>query len=120
MRGLVVVIGVPAVIGLGYWAYDQNIRTQASLAEVARLERAIVAEREDLAILRAEWAFLNRPDRLRDLVALNFERLRLLPMAPEQFGDVNQIAYPPEALPTTQTPRDAQYIASGPAAGARP
>jgi hypothetical protein len=100
MRGLPTILAALAVIGLGYWAYHQTILTQSAIREVERLQISIGAERERLAVLRAEWAYLNRPDRLRELVDLNFERLGLLPLAPEQFGRAAQIPYPlpPEEL----------------------
>lgn len=82
------------VIALGYWAYHQTIQTQMADRQVERLQRQIAAEHERLGVLRAEWAYLNRPDRLRELALFNFERLRLLPLAPDQFGDVAQIPFP--------------------------
>ena len=94
MRGFATPLAMLGVIGLGYWAYHQTILTQQAERRVERLQRDIGAERERLAILRAEWAYLNRPDRLRELVDLNFERLGLLPLAPEQFGRAVQIPYP--------------------------
>lgn len=87
-----------AVIALGYWAYHQSIQTQLALREVARLQLAISEEHERLSVLNAEWAYLNRPDRLRELADFNYDRLNLLPLAPEQFGTAAQIPYPPPEL----------------------
>jgi len=87
-------IAAVLVIVLGYWAYHQTIQTQMADRDVDRLHRQIVNERERLGILRAEWAYLNRPDRLRGLADFNFDRLGLLPLAPDQFGEVAQIPFP--------------------------
>ena len=54
------------------------------------------AVREALTLQRAEWAYLNRPERLRQLATLNFDRLGLFPLTPEQLGAARDIAYPPQ------------------------
>ncbi len=95
MRGFVTCLATAGVIGLGYWAYHQNIETKSAIREVSHLQTQIGIERERLEVLQDEWAYLTRPDRLRALVDLDFERLQLMPMSPQQFADASQIAYPP-------------------------
>ncbi|WP_296417134.1 cell division protein FtsL [Pseudooctadecabacter sp.] len=94
MRSLLYIMSGLMVMGLAYWAYHENYETQASLREVRDLHRQIGASHQRLNVLEAEWAYLNRPDRLRDLAELNFDRLRLLPLMPDGFGRIDQIAYP--------------------------
>ncbi len=94
MRSLLYIFSGLVVMGLAYWAYHENYETQASLREVRDLHRQIGAAHQRLNVLEAEWAYLNRPDRLRDLAELNFDRLGLLPLMPDGFGRIEQIAYP--------------------------
>ncbi len=96
MRSLLYVVTSMLVIGLAFWAYHENYSTQEALGQTDELQREIGAQRARLGMLRAEWAYLNRPDRLRELAEINFERLQLLPLAPDQFGRVDQVSYPIE------------------------
>ncbi|MBE2275222.1 MAG: cell division protein FtsL [Rhodobacteraceae bacterium] len=107
MRPVLYVLSFLALIALGSWAYRENYATQAALKEVRVLQGTIADLREALSVQRAEWAYLNRPDRLRDLVALNFDALRLLPMEPWQFGSPAQVAYPVPELPVIAPPGEA-------------
>ena len=102
MRSLLYVLISLAVIGLAFWAYRENYRTQEAQARAQALQQAIAEARQRLRVLNAEWAYLNRPDRLMDLVELNYERLELMPMRSDQFGRIDQVAFPaPPALPIT-------------------
>ena len=94
MRSVFYVLSGLLVMGLAYWAYHENYETQASLREVRDLHRQIGVAHQRLNVLNAEWAYLNRPDRLRDLAELNFQRLGLLPLMPDGFGRIDQVAYP--------------------------
>lgn len=102
MRGFLYVLTAVAVVALGFWAYQENYRTQAAIREVRVLHAGIGTAHARLNMLRAEWAYLNRPDRLRELADLNFDRLGLLPLRPESFGRVDQVGYPvPPLIPIT-------------------
>ncbi|HVH01602.1 MAG TPA: cell division protein FtsL [Amaricoccus sp.] len=78
------------------WAYRVNYATQEALNRVADLEADIAREREALAVLDAEWAYLNRPDRLRILVDANAAALGLVPLDPAQYGEAAMIPFPPD------------------------
>ena len=119
MRGLLFVVSALVVMALGFWAYQENYKTQAAIADVRDLHRQIGSAHERLNILNAEWAYLNRPDRLADLADLNFDRLGLLPLMPDAFGRVDQVIFPrPDMLPNLE----AIELSSDndPAAGGRP
>ncbi|ABV94207.1 hypothetical protein Dshi_2473 [Dinoroseobacter shibae DFL 12 = DSM 16493] len=94
MRTLLYTLAIGSVVGLAYWAYQENFETQQALKRLSAVQAQIGDTREALAVQRAEWAYLNRPDRLADLVKLNFEDLELLPLTPGHFGLVEQVAYP--------------------------
>ncbi|MDW3222366.1 MAG: cell division protein FtsL [Paracoccaceae bacterium] len=100
MRTVFYILTTLAVIGLAFWAYRENYATQAALSEARKLRQDIRNAHDRLAVLRAEWAYLNRPDRLRDLAEINFDRLGLLELHPDQFGFVDQVAYPPAPVLT--------------------
>ena len=106
MRAILYILTSLAVIGLAFWAYRENYATQQALSEADKLRRNIEAAHSRLAVLRAEWAYLNRPERLRDLTVINFDRLELLPLHPDQFGQVDQVAYPPKPLLPITNPVD--------------
>lgn len=105
MRSVVFVIGAVIVMALAFWAYRENYRTQSAINEMNRVQRDITSLREELGVLNAEWAYLNRPSRLRQLVDLNFERLRLVPLEASQFAGIANIAYPPVPEKLVRPPR---------------
>jgi len=110
MRTFMGIMAALAVMGLALWAYQENYKTQQALKDVRSLHAQIGSAHERLRMLNAEWAYLNRPDRLADLADLNFDRLGLLPLMPDAFGDVSEIIYPIPAILPIVNPIDINSI----------
>ncbi|MFO1210871.1 MAG: cell division protein FtsL [Amaricoccus sp.] len=110
MRILLYLSASVLVVVCATWAYRVNYATQEALDRAADLQREIADEREAIAVLDAEWAYLNRPDRLKALVAANAGKLGLVELTPDQFGDVAMVPFPPD-------PADTQAVAAAVAAG---
>lgn len=106
MKSLIYVLTSLVVIGLAFWAYRENYATQEVLKETRRLQREIGKARARLNVLHAEWAYLNRPDRLRELADLNFESLRLMPITAEDFAEPEQVVFPKLDLGEIRDPVD--------------
>jgi cell division protein FtsL len=75
-------LGVFAAFGL----YTVKYRVQALKGEVAAAETQLREEKRNLHVLTAEWTYLNRPERLRQL-ATKF--LNLKPMHGNQLADLS-------------------------------
>ena len=86
MRGLLYLMSALMVVGLGFWAYNENYATQDSIREVRDLNRQIGEAHARIRMLNAEWAYLNRPDRLRDLAEIT-HWVSVVKITPEAADD---------------------------------
>jgi hypothetical protein len=68
--------------GAGYYLYQVKQSVAQQERELRDVRRLTDAAMERTQVLRAEWALLNEPDRLRQVVA---RHLTLEPMTPAQF-----------------------------------
>ena len=93
MRSLIYTLTFAFLVGLAFWAYQENIKTKNAIAHTEKLQKEIGVARAGLSILRAEWAYLNRPDRLTELVDLNFGRLQLVPLRASNFSEIDEINF---------------------------
>ena len=76
---------IGSTFAMGLWAYKINYDSRAADQRVKELEKSILSANKQFKILNAEWAYLNRPDRLRKLAEYYFSELRLTPMNPDDF-----------------------------------
>lgn len=94
MRTLYYLFSCMCLVGFATWSYNVNYETRTAAAHLDALKGGISAEEEKIAVLRAEWAYLNRPERLLRLAEANFETLGLAQMRPEHFAEAEQVVFP--------------------------
>lgn len=86
-------VAVAAGIGLFHAKY----RVQALESELAELQQQIQRDRRSIHVLKAEWSYLNEPDRLAELARRHLE---LAPIAGSQLATLGDV---PEKLPLADT-----------------
>ena len=69
-----------------------NYETRAKKKQLIEINRKINFTLNRIELLRAEWAFLNSPERLSKLVDENFLSLNLIPISKKNiFYDIKTI-----------------------------
>jgi len=89
--------GVVVVLAAS-WTYKVNYQVQEAEERVASLQREINRERSKIAVLGAEWAYLNRPERLRALAETYYTELRLMPIDASHFANISEVPLPPDEI----------------------
>jgi hypothetical protein len=74
-------VGLAGAVGFGLFQLKHEV--QALEDEMFRLNRAVIAEQQAIHVLKAEWSYINQPQRLQSLAA---RHLDLQPMKPAQLG----------------------------------
>jgi|APTNR8051073442_1049403.scaffolds.fasta_scaffold01057_18 hypothetical protein len=72
------------LVGTAAWAYQTKYETIFYAEQVKKLEARVDKEREQIAVLKAEWQLLNRPARL-DMLAQKY--LDLKPVKATQISN---------------------------------
>ena len=91
MRNFFYIITFGLVITLAYWAYQENAKTQTAMKKSEELQTELGKARAKLAVLKAEWAYLNRPERLIHLTNLGFDQLKLGPNSASNFEEFSRL-----------------------------
>ena len=77
-------------LGGAFGLYQVKYEVHDLRAEVKALEAELAGEREALHVARAEWAYLNHPERLQRLVEAH---LNVTPLSGAQLAEVAVIPY---------------------------
>ena len=107
--------------GAGVALFLLKYEVQAREERLARINAEIIRTQEAIQVLRAEWSYLNRPDRLADLAA---RHLDLVPASGRQIA-VSLTAVPvalpvarpvvtPDGLPLATKPRPGDPLVFAP------
>jgi hypothetical protein len=99
MIRLLNLLAVACLIGSAAYAYSIKYETLYYAEQVAKLKARVQKERDSIAVLKAEWQHLNRPDRLQaavdrhlDLQPTTIQQLARLSDLPNKAPKVDEIA----------------------------
>jgi cell division protein FtsL len=79
---------VLGLVALAYVNYQVKYQAKGLDERIVVLNKQIDDERDSLAVLRAEWGLLNRPERIERLAK---KYLKLAPAAPQQLVILDEV-----------------------------
>lgn len=79
--------------------YDMKYEAELAAENINKKQAEITQAREDISLLKAEWALLTRPARMRDLLARHQDILNLTPMSSDHIGTLADIPAKPVVPP---------------------
>lgn len=86
---------VLVVVVAAFMLYRVKYEVQSLRVQIADTSRELEAQREALHVVAAEWAYLNRPERLQ---ALTDKYLSASSVTVSQIAEVEAIPYPKQSL----------------------
>jgi cell division protein FtsL len=109
------ILAIAALIGSAVYAYKIKYETIYRAEQINKMKHEILAERDAIGVLRAEWAHLARPERIQELATkyLDLQPLSLTQVVtasalPDKAARVDAIGRKLETLglgEPTNTPR---------------
>lgn len=103
---------VLGLVSLAYVIYQVKYEARSLDEQIALLHKEIEQERDGLAVARAEWSLLNRPERIQRLAK---KYLKLNPANPQQLVILDEVTESDLVRAGKVTPSD-RAAASGEAA----
>lgn len=94
-------LGAAAALSLGLYLLEHEVRELER--ELDGLNRALLEEQQTIQVLRAEWSYLNQPERLQQLAVYLTEDLGLQGMAPHQVGEIGDLPLPEVPVPLAES-----------------
>ncbi len=125
------VLAIGALVGSALYAYSVKYETILFSEQIVKVKHSIEREQDRIATLRAEWAYVTRPERLQMLADRHLDMLQLSPSQillsaselPDQPPKVDTIGRKLESLglaEPTNTPQDAKAAGSAVTPSTRP
>ena len=98
MKNFLYLLAGVLVVFAASWTYKVNYQVQEAEDRVSALQREINRERSKIAVLGSEWAYLNRPERLRALAETYYPELGLTAIDAAHFGSIDEVPLPPDEI----------------------
>lgn len=99
-------VAIVSLIGSAVYAYTIKYQTSYRAEQIAKTKLEIKSERDAIAVLRADWSFLTRPERVQqlsdkylpDLQATSVDRIASAQSLPERAARIDAIGKTLDAL----------------------